>query len=170
MIDPTQAATAARAARLHGEAMPAARTKTKASPGADFATQLARLTGASTAATTPSSPPASTSSTSATGATASTDAAKTSGTVRAVPRPDNEQTTKVAGHAFSKIMNGKDKGLYLNQLDGSPREGAVFRLVERDDRVFHVYGSGKDKVVVEVKKAAAASSSGATGGTTAAAT
>jgi hypothetical protein len=72
-------------------------------------------------------------------------------TVKAVARPDNEQTTKVSGHPYSRIENGADKGLYLNQLAGSPREGAVFKLVRRDDRVFHVYGTGKERVIVEVK-------------------
>ena len=66
-------------------------------------------------------------------------------------RPDGEQTKKIAGHPYSRIENGADKGLYLNQLEGSPRKGSVFRLVERDDRVFHVYGTGRDRVIVEVK-------------------
>jgi hypothetical protein len=90
-----------------------------------------------------------------------------SSTVKAEARPDNEQTKKVSGHPYSRVENGADKGLYLNQLDGSPREGAVFKLVERDDRVFHVYGSGRDKVVVEVKtKDAATPTGGATPATT----
>jgi hypothetical protein len=72
-------------------------------------------------------------------------------TVKAETRPDNEQTKKVAGHPYARVENGADKGRYLNQLDGNPREGAVFKLVERDDRVLHVYGTGKDRVVVEVK-------------------
>lgn len=66
-------------------------------------------------------------------------------------RPDGEQTKKVAGHPFSKIVNGDDKALYLNQLAGSPRLGKAFKLVERADHVFHVYGTGKDRVIVEVK-------------------
>jgi hypothetical protein len=67
-------------------------------------------------------------------------------------RPDGEQTKKVAGHPFARIINGDDKGLYLNQVAGSPRQGAVFRLVERGDRVFHVYGTGKDKVIIGLDK------------------
>jgi hypothetical protein len=73
-----------------------------------------------------------------------------SGAVKAEPRPDNEQTKKVSGHPYSRVENGADKGRYVNQVDGSPREGAVFKLVEREDRVLHVYGSGKDKVIVAV--------------------
>ena len=64
------------------------------------------------------------------------------------PRPDGEQTKKVAGHPYARIENGDDKGLYLNQVAGSARQGAVFRLVEHGDRVFHVYGSGRDKVII----------------------
>jgi hypothetical protein len=78
---------------------------------------------------------------------ASTSASST----KAAARPDGEQTKKIAGHPYSRIENGADKGLFLNQLAGNPRKGSAFRLVERDDRVFHVYGSGTDRVVVEVK-------------------
>ena len=87
-------------------------------------------------------------------------------TVKAAARPDNEQTKKIAGHPYSRIENGDDKGRYLNQLQSSPRVGSVFKLVERDDRVFHVYGEGKEKVVVEVKKKDAATTTAPTGGTT----
>ena len=69
----------------------------------------------------------------------------------AAARPDGEQTKKVAGHPFARIVNGDDKGMYLNQLAGSPRLGRAFKLVERADHVFHVYGTGKDRVIVEVK-------------------
>ena len=85
--------------------------------------------------------------------------------VKPVSRPDNEQTKKISGHPYSRIENGDDKGLYLNQLAGSPRAGAVFELVERDDRVFHVYGTGKEKLVVEVKKKGADASTAPAGGT-----
>jgi hypothetical protein len=77
-------------------------------------------------------------------------------------RPDGEQTKKVAGHPYSRIENGADRGLFLNQLAGSPRKGSAFRLVERDDRVFHVYGAGKDRLVVEVKAQAKADSTATT--------
>ena len=73
-----------------------------------------------------------------------------SGAVKAAARPDNEQTKKIAGHPYSRVENGADKGRYLNQVDGSPREGAVFKRIERDDRVLHVYGTGKDRVIVAV--------------------
>jgi hypothetical protein len=91
--------------------------------------------------------------------------------VKAETRPDNEQTKKVAGHPYSRVENGADKGRYLNQVDGNPREGAVFKLVKRDDRVLHVYGSGQDRVVIEVKsKDAPARPPATTGGATPATT
>lgn len=71
--------------------------------------------------------------------------------VKKVERPDGEQTRKVAGHPYSRIENGRDEGLYVNQVEGGPREGAVFRLVERGDRVFHVYGSGRDKLIIGLR-------------------
>jgi hypothetical protein len=67
---------------------------------------------------------------------------------KAAPRPDGEQTKKIAGHAYARIENGSDKGMFLNQMAGNPRQGSVFRMVERGDHVFHVYGTGKDKVII----------------------
>jgi hypothetical protein len=74
---------------------------------------------------------------------------------QAAARPENEQTKKIDGHSYARIENGSDKGRFLNQLASSPRQGSVFRMVERDDRVFHVYGTGKARVVVELKAKAA---------------
>jgi hypothetical protein len=71
---------------------------------------------------------------------------------KAPARPDGEQTKKVAGHPYSRIINGDDKGQYLNQVAGSPRQGEVFRLVERGDHIFHVYGDGKNKVIIGLDK------------------
>ena len=147
MIDPIQASPSSDAARLLAQSTTRASRARGAVGGASFAGQLARFVSADA------------------------DASSKSGAVKAVSRPDNEQTTKVAGHPYSRIINGTDKGMYLNQVDGSPREGAVFKRVERDDRVFHVYGDGRDKVVVEIRSKAKADTGSAaapsTGGATA---
>ena len=82
---------------------------------------------------------------------ANTASSTTAATTEAAARPDGEQTKKVAGHPFARSINGDDKGMYLNQLAGSPRLGKAFKLVERADHVFHIYGTGKDRVIVEVK-------------------
>lgn len=147
MIDPIAAASAADGARLSQPATPASKTT---HGGASFAGELARYVASSSG----SSP-----------ATAATPA-----TATAVPaRPKSEQTEKVEGHPYARVANGSDKGLFLNQLNGSPREGKAFKRVERDERVFHVYGSGADKVVVEVRSKAKADSA-TTGGATPSAT
>jgi hypothetical protein len=74
-------------------------------------------------------------------------------------RPDGEQTKKISGHPYSRIVNGDDKGMYLNQVAGSPRQGEVFRLVERSGHVFHIYGTGDDKLIVGLKSAGKPASS-----------
>lgn len=85
-----------------------------------------------------------------------------SSSTKAAARPENEQTKKISGHPYARIENGADKGLFLNQLASSPRLGSAFRMVERDDRVFHVYGTGKDRTVVEVKAKTATDTTPAT--------
>ena len=142
MIDPILASSTAEGARLLPQSAARTTRAANAGGGTSFAGELARLVSAPVSS------------------------ASSSTSVKAVARPENEQTTKVAGHPFARIINGTDKGMYLNQLDGSPREGAIFKLVERDDRVFHVYGSGKDRLVVEIK-AKSGAAAGATGGATA---
>lgn len=154
MIDPIQAASAAERTRLAPQPGTRSTRASAATGGASFANELARLVSAPATSAPATSTPA-----------ASVPASKAS--VKAVARPDNEQTTKVAGHPYARIRNGADKGLYLNQLDGSPREGAVFKLVERDDRRFHVYGEGRDKVVVEIKAKAGTDAPQPSGGATA---
>jgi hypothetical protein len=148
MIESTAAASAARGAATAHTGTPV--TKAAATGGTSFAGQLARLVDA----------PA-----------ATKDAATTDTTVaatKAAARPEGEMTKKVAGHPYASVENGSDKGRFLNQLAGNARQGSVFKMVERDDRVFHVYGTGKDKVVVEVKTASKsdATATPATGGTT----
>ncbi len=154
MIDPINAASAAAGARPSQTTTPAARS-TATHGGTSFAGELARYVSAPASST-------------ASPSTASPSTATSA--VKVAARPDNEQTKKVSGHPYSRIENGNDKGMYLNQLESSPRVGAAFKLVARDDRVFHVYGEGKDKVVVEVKKKDAAASTAPTGGAAPAAT
>lgn len=125
MIEPTAASPAATGAGGAAFAAAGARAPARATTRS-FAGELARFAAASSTATSTATP--------------------------APQRPDGEQTRKVAGHPYARIENGADRGRYLNQLAGSPRLGQDFRLVERDDRVFHVYGSGTDKLVVEIRR------------------
>jgi hypothetical protein len=150
MIEPTAAASAAHRAAPAHTGTPVAKTAAPTG-GTSFAGQLARLVDAPAAATKDA-------------ATTDTPAAAT----KAAARPEGEMTKKVAGHPYASVENGSDKGRFLNQLAGNARQGSVFKMVERDDRVFHVYGTGKDKVVVEVKSASKSDATAAppTGGTT----
>lgn len=88
--------------------------------------------------------------------TSSSAATSTKGSDPAtVLRPTGEKLSKVDGHPYAKIASGVDKGMYLNQMAGNPRKGEAFRVVQRDGRTFHVYGTGAHKVVEEIKPHAA---------------
>lgn len=82
-----------------------------------------------------------------------------------------EKLSKVDGHPFARIKGGERDEMCVN-LSGNDRSGKAFDLIWRDGRQFHVYGSGKDRTVVEVgRKAAPATdtdttSTGTTGKTT----
>jgi hypothetical protein len=65
--------------------------------------------------------------------------------------PKGETTKAVAGHGYADILTGPRKDLFLN-TSGNKRDGQTFRLVERHGRVFHVYGEGKDRLVVAMRK------------------
>jgi hypothetical protein len=83
----------------------------------------------------------------------------TTTTAKVEPRPDGEQTKRVTGHPYSKILNGEDRGLFVNQVTGNPRMGKAFKLVERDDHVFHIYGTGRDRVIIGLPQKSAADTS-----------
>jgi hypothetical protein len=83
--------------------------------------------------------------------TASNDTEKTSSSSSTSKAPANETTKAVPGHAYADILTGKRNGLYLN-TSGNARDGDVFALVKREGREFHIYGTGKDRVVIGLKK------------------
>ena len=62
-----------------------------------------------------------------------------------------ERVEPVNGHAYSEIVSGARSGMYVN-TSGGPRHGETFVLVERGGVNYHVYGSGKDREVVAVKR------------------
>src|SRR5439155_15462969 len=72
---------------------------------------------------------------------------------------DGEKLAKVSGHQYGKISGGDRNGEFLN-LTGNARSGQAFHLVERNGHAFHVYGTGKDRVIVEVTAKSDASSGG----------
>ena len=67
-----------------------------------------------------------------------------------VAAPSNEKSKPVEGHAYADIVSGKRKGMYLN-TSGNARDGQAFVLAKRNGVEYHIYGSGKDRLVVALK-------------------
>jgi hypothetical protein len=61
----------------------------------------------------------------------------------------------VQGHSYAEISGGKRDGLYVNTTNNK-RRGQAFVLVHRNGREYHIYGTGKDRVVVALRKPAKA--------------
>src|SRR4051794_18047128 len=78
--------------------------------------------------------------------TASTDSSAKTGD----KAPANEQTKPVEGRPYADITSGPRKDLYLN-TSGNARDGKTFVLVKKDDREYHIYGTGKNREVFMVK-------------------
>jgi hypothetical protein len=105
-----------------------------------------------------------------------TDAAAATGTPSAnVPAPaatpkdgfkdalktQTERLQHVKGHHYAKHIGGDHDGMYVNRTHNE-RAGQDFAIVRRDGRVFHVYGDGKDRTIVEIAGASAAPGGAAT--------
>ena len=68
----------------------------------------------------------------------------------AAARPRREQWAAVPGVSnYADIVSGPRNGWYVN-TSGGERDGMLFHIVRKGDQVFHVYGKGKHKQVVEV--------------------
>ncbi len=65
--------------------------------------------------------------------------------------PKGETSAPVAGHGYADITRGPRNGMFLN-TSGNKRDGQAFTLVKRDGKEFHIYGSGKDRLVVCLKR------------------
>jgi hypothetical protein len=77
-----------------------------------------------------------------------------------------EKLERVTGHEFARIKGGTRDSMCVN-LSGNARSGQAFDLVTRGGHTFHAYGTGKDRVIVEVGGHAAVATPNAatTGGT-----
>jgi hypothetical protein len=62
----------------------------------------------------------------------------------------SETTKPVEGRAYADILTGPRKDLYLN-TSGNARDGKTFVLVKRDDREYHIYGTGSKREIFSVK-------------------
>ena len=58
-----------------------------------------------------------------------------------------EEAVAVEGHAYSEITKGAREGMYIN-TSGNVRHGEAFVLVRKNGKEYHIYGSGKDRLVV----------------------
>jgi hypothetical protein len=65
--------------------------------------------------------------------------------------PAKGETWKPVDHHkdYKQISGGQRDDLFMN-LSGNARTGEAFKIVERDGKTFHVYGSGKDAREVAV--------------------
>src|SRR3954447_13280364 len=100
----------------------------------------------------------------------STDSTSSSSSSSAPKAPADETTKQVTGRAYADILTGSRSGLYLN-TSGNVRDGQTFALVKREGREFHIYGTGKDRQIIGLRKpaevAADTGSTSTTGTTTA---
>ena len=58
-----------------------------------------------------------------------------------------EEAAPVEGHAYAEITKGAREGMYVN-TSGNVRHGEAFVLVRKNGKEYHIYGSGKDRLVV----------------------
>jgi hypothetical protein len=62
-----------------------------------------------------------------------------------------ETTQAVAGHAYAEVLTGPRAGMFVN-TSHNKRAGQAFVMVERNGVEYHVYGTGKNRTVVEMKR------------------
>jgi hypothetical protein len=65
-----------------------------------------------------------------------------------------ETMKAVEGHAYADISGGKRSGMFIN-TSGNSRHGEAFVLARRHGVEYHIYGSGKDRLVVALRPAKA---------------
>ena len=58
-----------------------------------------------------------------------------------------EEVEKVEGHAYVEVTKGAREGMYIN-TSGNVRHGEAFVLVRKNGKEYHIYGTGKDRLVV----------------------
>lgn len=58
-----------------------------------------------------------------------------------------EEMTAVEGHAYAEITKGARAGMFIN-TSGNVRHGETFTVARRDGKEYHIYGTGKDRLVV----------------------
>ncbi len=100
--------------------------------------------------TTSAHKPASTDTKKSTGTSFSAALKDATSTATDTKTPAGETTQAVEGHKYSDILSGPRKGLFLN-TGSNARAGQAFVLVRKNGREYHIYGTGKDRVVIGMK-------------------
>jgi hypothetical protein len=126
------AAGAAKAAQARHAAAKAASTATTG--GTSFSDLLAGAGNAPTASAAP---------------TPATTTPAAAGGRSPIHLHKGETMTAVANHQYGEIHGGKRDGMFVN-TSGNKRRGEAFTIVTRAGKELHVYGSGKDRLVVHV--------------------
>jgi hypothetical protein len=104
-------------------------------------------------------------------AQASTDTATAPGTDVATDDPaavslrKGEKMEAVEDHKYAEITAGKRSGMFIN-TSGNVRNGEAFVLVRKNGKEYHIYGSGKDRLVVGFHMPATSKPETGTGGAT----
>jgi hypothetical protein len=58
-----------------------------------------------------------------------------------------EDFKAVEGHAYVEITSGKREGMFVN-TSGNVRNGEAFVVARKNGKEYHIYGTGKDRLVV----------------------
>ena len=58
-----------------------------------------------------------------------------------------EKIEHVEGHAYAEVTSGDRDGMFIN-TSGNVRNGQAFVLVRKHGKEYHIYGTGKDRLVV----------------------
>jgi restriction endonuclease Mrr len=58
-----------------------------------------------------------------------------------------EEMQAVEGHSYAEITKGARAGMFIN-TSGNVRHGQTFTVANRDGKEYHIYGTGKDRLVV----------------------
>jgi hypothetical protein len=80
-----------------------------------------------------------------------------------------EEVQQVDGHAYVEVTSGAREGMFIN-TSGNVRNGEAFVLVRKNGKEYHIYGTGKDRLVVGFhmpsSKPESTAGAGSTGGGT----
>lgn len=74
-----------------------------------------------------------------------------SGVPEPITLPKGEAMTQVEGRAYAEVTEGKRDGMFINTTN-NVRRGQAFVLVFKNDTEYHIYGNGKDRVVVAMRR------------------